>query len=44
MVITIPKTVEHALRIPQKNQEKELRKLLTFCQAAVNEPLGRKDS
>ncbi len=28
MVITIPKAVEHALKIPVKNQEKELKKLL----------------
>ncbi len=28
MVITIPKEVEHALKIPVKNQEKELKKLL----------------
>jgi len=28
MVITIPKGVEHALKIPAKNQEKELKKLL----------------
>ena len=30
MVITIPKTVEHALKIPAKNQEKELKKLLAM--------------
>jgi len=30
MVITIPKAIEHALRIPVKNQEKELRKLLAL--------------
>ena len=30
MVITIPKTVEHALKIPLKNQEKELKKLLAL--------------
>jgi len=30
MVITIPKTVEHALKIPTKNQEKELKKLLAI--------------
>ncbi len=30
MVITIPKTVEHALKIPLKNQEKELKKLLAM--------------
>jgi len=30
MVITIPKTVECALRIPLKNKEKELKKLLTL--------------
>jgi predicted HTH domain antitoxin len=30
MVITIPKAVEHALRIPVKNQGKELKKLLAL--------------
>lgn len=30
MVITIPKTVENALRIPVKDQERELRKLLAL--------------
>lgn len=30
MVITIPETVEHALRVPQKSKEKELKKLLAL--------------
>jgi predicted HTH domain antitoxin len=30
MVITIPKAVENALRIPVKDQEKELKKLLAL--------------
>jgi predicted HTH domain antitoxin len=30
MVITIPDTIERALRIPLKNKEKELKKLLTL--------------
>lgn len=30
MVITIPETVEHALRIPDKTKERELTKLLAL--------------
>lgn len=30
MVITIPETVEHALRVPGKSKEKELKKLLAL--------------
>jgi predicted HTH domain antitoxin len=30
MVITIPETVERALRVPEKSKEKELRKLLAL--------------
>jgi predicted HTH domain antitoxin len=30
MVITIPESVEHALRVPLKNKEKELKKLLAL--------------
>ncbi len=30
MVITIPETVEHALRVPVKSRERELKKLLAL--------------
>lgn len=30
MVITIPETIEHALRLPDKTKEKELKKLLAL--------------
>jgi hypothetical protein len=30
MLITIPKKIEHAIRIPVKDQEKELKKLLAL--------------